>query len=75
MNQEGLVRAVNSSWDPDTSRREAMPNALLLNDQYRKLFSLWKAWTKRRYNVTFWKALKFDVKLFMIRYFSFKNHQ
>ena len=67
-----IPRTIQRITHPETPRREAMPNALLLGDQYRKLFPLWKAWTKESFNVMFWKALKSYVKLFMICYFVFK---
>ena len=67
-----IPRTIQRITHPETPRREAMPNALLLGDQYRKLFPLWKAWTKESFNVMFWKALKTYVKLFMICYFVFK---
>ena len=67
-----IPRTIQRITHPETPRREAMPNALLLGDLYRKLFPLWKAWTEERFNVMFWKALKSCVKLFMICYFVFK---
>ena len=55
MNQEGLVRVVKVKLGSRNPRMEAIPNAPLSSDQYRKLFSLWKAWTRRRFNVKFGK--------------------
>ena len=52
-----IPRTIQRITHQETPRREAMPNALLLGDLYRKLFPLWKAWTKERFNVMFWKAL------------------
>ena len=70
-----IPRAIQRITHPETPKREAMPNAPLLGDQYRKLISLWKAWTRGRFIVMFSKAFKSYVKLFMICYFVFKNHQ
>ena len=67
-----IPRAIQRITHPETPRIKAMTNAPLLGDQYRRLSSLWKAWTKGRCNVMFWKASKSCVKLFMICYFFFK---
>ena len=70
-----IPRAIQRITHPETPRIKAMPDAPLMGDQYRRLSYLWKAWTKGRFHVMFWKAPKSYVKLFMICYFVFKNHQ
>ena len=63
-----IPRAIQRITHPETPRREAMPNAPLYGDQYRKLFSLWKAWTKGRLNAMFWKVLREIIHDLLFRF-------